>query len=503
MMPFLKRLKLVWLLVACIFYTAEAAAATAPLAFLPLQDLSQGRNGINFSLTRYLTERIEKNGTEVYNPDTVISFLANNRIRTTGQLESYYINLAREELGVSYILLGTVIQNSETPTLSLGVTLNLIRTYDARTVWSYVGAFSEGDFRHLLEIGEPKSIEALQVLLGNDIMKQWPGNKLIQEEQSTASIESMTLRPKSVIPGGEMYCSVHLRNLWAPGRAPSVFFKADDQIHSATAVSREANTYEATWVAGEKDGRYPVNLILEWPRYNRIETFQLGTYLVDGVKPLIELKLRGASLQEGELPVFSGNVTVVPRRLIRKPIDHWRISFRNSADLEVAARKSDGELPEVLTWNGRNFIGGQEIEGEYQVVFEVWDKTGNTASATSRFELNHKLPSLIMTAEKEGQAVTVNLKSGGKVPLAFWRLEMWSKEGKLLKTAEGRDLPPQIEVELPTAAEDQEIEGTLVLEDVLGNKVRKNFDNLLHPPEPEKNEIIEVKPTTKAWVDEF
>ena len=112
---------------------------------------------------------------------------------------------------------------------------------------------------------------------------------------------------------------------------------------------------------------------------------------------------------------------------------------------------------------------------------------------------------MAVAAAKEGREVMVDLKHDSKVPLAFWRLEMWSKEGKLLKTAEGKDLPAQIGIELPTAKEDQDIEGTLEVQDVLGNKALRKLDNLLRPPEPEKSkkEIIEEKTATKPWVEEF
>ena len=109
-----------------------STAAAAPIAFFPLQDLSQGLNGINIPFTRYLAKRIDESGTGVFNFETIIAFMANNRIRSSGQLETYYINLVRQELGAAYVLLGTVTQNKEQPNLSLGVTLNLVRTSDAR-----------------------------------------------------------------------------------------------------------------------------------------------------------------------------------------------------------------------------------------------------------------------------------------------------------------------------------------------------------------------------------
>jgi len=496
------------LVILCVqFQAAEAAGANssvAPVAVFPMQDMSQGRNGLNFPFTKYLAKRLEESGSEICRFETVISFMSNNRIRIAGQLETYHITRLREELGASYVLLGTVLQNKDAPVPSLGVTLNLVRTNDARTIWSYAGAVSGAEHPKLLGIGEAKYAEELMPLLADDIMNLWPGDILNQEQQGSVSIDSVALQPKQVVPGAEVHCTVRLRNIWLENRAPRVFLKADDQIYAAS-LSPASNTYEASWIAGKEDGRFPVTLILEWPLYGRTETVQLGYYLVDGVAPLISLNLRG-EVMEGDPPVFRDKVIVVPLKLIRKPIVRWYINFRNKEDVVVAAQKGKGELPEVLIWRGQNLIMERaEKEGLYQVNLEVWDQAGNKASASSRFLLNRLRPQVELAAEKTGQDVTVDLKHRSKVPLAFWRLEMWSKEGKLLKTAEGKDLPVQIGIELPSAEENQDIEGTLVVQDVLGNKASRKFDNLLRPPEPEKPKegIIEEKTATKAWVEEF
>jgi TolB-like protein len=500
-----KKLQQLTLLALCLLFPAAAFGTTdgAPLAVFPLQDMSHGRNGLDIPFTRYLAKRLAEGGTEISNLETVIAFMSNNRIRIAGQLETYHLTRIREELGVAFVLLGTVIQKKDIPTPSLGVTLNLIRTSDAHTIWSYVGAVSGAEHRKLLGIGEARSTKELEPLVVDDIMNLWPGDKLIPGQQQSVSIDSFVLYPKQVQPGAEVYCSVHIRNLWLENRAPRIFLKADEQIYAATSPPG-SNTYEATWVAGDVDGRFPVTMVLEWPHYGRTETAQLGYYLVDGVPPLIAVDLKG-EVMEGDPPIFRDEVLVMPRKLIRKPITRWYICFRDKDDLIVADHKGTGELPEALIWRGHNvFLERRETAGLYTVHLEVWDEAGNTASADNRFELNRKRPVVEVAAEKMGQQVTVELTQGSKVPLAFWRLEMWSTEGKLLKTAEGEDLPVQLGVELETVKNDQDLEGTLLVQDILGNKTLKKFDNLLHPPEPEKAmEIIEEKTATKAWVEEF
>lgn len=511
MIFFSKRVRRLILVTLCILFPATPAVAASlgsQVAVFPLQDLSQGHNGLDLPFTRYLMKRLRKSGTKTSRLETVIAYMSNNRLRTPGRLETYYITRLGEELGVGFVLLGTVIQRKEFPVPSLGVTLNLVRTSDARTIWSYAGGLSAADDRKLLGIGGAKSADALEPALVDRILSSWPGDTLKRQRQMPTSIDSVVLQPRQVKPGGEVHCYVRLRNLWLQSRAPRVFLKADDQIYAAK-VSGDGTTYEASWIAGKEDGSFPVMLVLQWPHYGRTETERLGSYLVDGVTPLIDLSLKGA-IRETDPPLFRDEVVIVPHQVIRKPIARWRITFRNKEDVLVAVQTEEGDLPQALVWQGENGFGKLERKGVYQAKLEVWDEAGNEASATSHpFALDRIPPFLEVSVVKEGQKVKLGLKDlkehHNKVPLAFWRLEMWSKEGKLLNTAEGEDLPAkEIGMELPADAADKDIEAVLDVQDILGNTSRRKIHDIFKVSKPKKVKKKEEKKTaTKAWVNEF
>jgi TolB-like protein len=490
------------LAVCCALLPAIAPAAGVPVAVFPLQELGEGRNEVNLPFTRVLAERLAESGNEITSLQTVIAFMANNRIRTVGRLETFHISRVREDLGAAFVLLGTVSQAKERPEPSMGLTLNLVRTYDARTVWSYVGSFSAGDERRVLGIGEPHSVAALQPLLLDEIVESWPW-EIINEIQmgGSISVDSIVLQPTQVRPGEEVQARVLLRNVWPAGRAPRVFFKADDQLYAAT-VSDDGRTYEATWVAGEKNGRSPVTLVLEWPLYNRSETALLGAYVVDGTPPLFEIDLRGTRLHEGR-QVFRGELVIIPRLLVRKPLDHWRLAFFSEAGNMEGALDGKGNLPERFIWQGRGTHGPVD-DGKYQVVLEAWDKAGNSAKATGEVVLDRSSPDVDLALTQSEEGVVVDLEHKGKVPLAHWRMEMWTKEGKLLTKAEGSELPVKIEVDLPAGDQNQDIRGVILVEDVMGTRVRRKVEDLLPKVKP-KAEVKEEKPTgiSESWVDEF
>lgn len=484
------------------------AETSAPVAVFPLQDMSHGRNGINIPFTKYLAERLAASGTKICRQEAVIAFMSNNRIRVAGQLETYHINRLREELGAAFVLLGTVIQKEDKPAPALGLILNLVQTSTGRTIWSYVGAVSAADHPKLLGLGEAKTARQLEPILGDDIMRSWPGESLKQQQKKSTSVDSIVLTPREVVPGAVLHCRVRLRNRWLENRAPRVFLQADDQIYAA-AWNQASNTYEASWIAGQTDGRFPVTLIVEWPLYGRTETVSLGYYLVDDVQPLIALDLKDEGM-EGDLPIFRDKVVIVPRQIIRKPIARWQISFSTDDDVVIAEQKEKGDLPAMIIWRGQTGMGSMLTEGDFTVRLEVWDEAGNNASDSKKFELKKTPPVVMVAAAKEGQQVKLDMKMQGygkhadkKIPIAFWRLEMWSNKGKLLENTEGKDLPAQVDMLLPSAEDGQDIQGTLVVRDVLGNTAYKKLGNLLQSDAEKKKKASEEKSTTKAWVEEF
>jgi TolB-like protein len=486
-----------------------AGAATKPtIAVFPVQDLSRGGNDVNLPFTRYLSQRLAESGNEVTGTQAVISFMAANRIRSAGSLETFHVSRVREDLGVSFVLLGTVTQAKERPNPSLGVALTLVRTHDARAVWSYVGHVSAADDRKLLGLGEPASVAELEPLIGNELVAQWPWELISQAQQGgSLSIDSVALQPTRVRPGGEVHARVRLRNKLIGSRAPRAFFQADDQLHAAV-VSPEGDAYEATWVAGERDGRYPVTLVLEWPLYARSESVLLGGYLVDGAQPVLALDVKGARL-EGDTAVFGREVVVMPRLLIPKPLAKWNLRILDETGFATVFMEERGNLPQGFLWSGKGSSGEGQQDGVYQVVLEVWDHAGNTARAARLVSLNRAPPALALKPGVEGAERVVDLEHDGKVPLAAWRLELWSEEGRLLSTAEGQELPARLGLDAPErdgAAGEGKVRGIVVVRDVLGNRTRREVEDLFGavkaPPKPDPKGKERAKASQK-WVDEF
>jgi hypothetical protein len=440
-------------------------------------------------------------GNEVVGLESVIAFMANNRIRALGYLDRLNIARVRQELGAAFVLLGAVNQRQERPEPRLGLTLNLVRTSDARSVWSYAGGMSAGEERRILGLGEPESTEDLQQLLLDELVAQWPW-RIINDEQlaGAVNIDSALLSPKNVRPGEEIFCRVRLQNSWAAGVAPRVFFKANDQFYPA-AVDEDGVTYEGRWVAGDESGRFPVNLVLEWPLYDRRETTLLGNYLVDGTLPLFELDMLGAKILDGR-PVFDRQVTIVPRMIVRKQLERWRLSFYFDEEVDkLGDMKGAGNLPKSFLWKGMKGTGDRG-DGVYRVMIEVWDKAGNYAEVTEEVELVRSLPEVELAVARAGSDLVVDLGYEGKVPLSYWRLELWTQEGEILTQSEGQELPVKIDMGLPETAKNQDLEGFLFSRDIFGKEIRRKVIHKLPKPVTEAKKKTE-EGVSKSWVDEF
>lgn len=488
-------------MVACCGIFGASSADAASVAIFPLQELGEGRNDANLPLSRLLTEQLVDSGNQVVSQRTVMAFMANNRIRTLGHLDAYTISRVRTDLGVSFILLGTVSQQRERPEPSLGLTLNLVRTSDARTVWTYVDSLSVSEERRILGVGEPGSVADLQSILLSAMMEQWPWHIINDPQQAGAvHIDFVRLEPRHLRPGDTINAQVRLRDVWPAGRAPRVFFRADDQLYPAT-LAADGRTYEGSWVAGGTDGNYPVTLLLEWPHYERRETALLGSYLVDSIPPVLELELRGGQLLEGR-PVYNRQVEILARQLVRKPLSRWKLSFYSEGGTLIGEMESKGALPNGFVWQGRASYGTVE-DGIFQVALEAWDLAGNSGRADHWLEINRSIPRVAMSVDSGDEGVHVDLAHEGKVPLEFWRMEMWTSEGRILAREEGQELPVKIGLNMADAKLDKDIQGFVFFQDVLGNQVRKSLQELL--PNLGKEEAQEEAPggISEAWVEEF
>ena len=117
-------------------------------------------------------------------------------------LEAFNVLQVLEELRAGFVLTGTVHQRKERPDPTLALTLSLIRTSDARTVWSYAGSVTTAEQRKALGIGEPISTDELQYLLLDEMFASWPWQRINEvQEVGAVNLDTVHLQPRYARPG--------------------------------------------------------------------------------------------------------------------------------------------------------------------------------------------------------------------------------------------------------------------------------------------------------------
>lgn len=433
-------------LLALFLSLGVSPARALTVAVFPIEDLSQGQNGVNYELTDYLAWDMNRRGFDVIGNDTVVSFMARNRVRWLGFLDSRHIIMAKEEMGADLVLFGTMSLRGEELSPSFGITLYLVRTSDTRTLWTASGGLAQQDIVNLLGIGEPKLGEGLLPKLAQSVMAKWPEElEYTSKAQHALEIEDIDLSPAHVRRGEKVTCNVRLRTTWPEEDAPRIFFKAGGRVYMA---KKEApgDHYTSDWEVAESDGRYPVTMVINWPSGHKKVSF-LGTYSVDSTPPKLVLDLKGVQL-EGTV-AFRDQIIIVPRMLRREPVARWKLTVEDESGVEQLSYTGYGELPNRFVWNGKGKDGWPAAEGIYNVNLQVWDRADNMSVATQPVAVARTPPAMILEAKNLGRDMIIDLSNDGRVPIAYWRVEMRSSDGEMIKVAEGSQLPARMDVNIP------------------------------------------------------
>jgi hypothetical protein len=454
------------------------------IAILPVEDLSKGFNSPNFEVTSYLAEELSARGMQTVDERDVISFMAAERVRWLGYLETDQILKARHLLGADLVLLGTITQQRDTNSPTFGLSLQLVRTKDAKTIWSISGGLSLAQIQKLLGLNEPASLSELWPILVNNVLSEWPSDldkrfsqELVFDLESgelppTLQIKGIRLSPRYVRPGEQVKCVVQLDTGDSVIESPQVFIKTGNRVHLAQ-QSTEGLFYEAAWTGSEiekgifrevghealklaatelspqlfegvwpsldVDESYPVTVILNWPTGDR-QIAYVGNYNVDSTPPETDLIISGTVLDD--LVTFSDKIDIVPKMVVKEPTSHWEIHVEDYKGHRVLGDSGDGFLPKSFFWRGTSFSGYPVEDGIYRMVLKIWDRAGNEFQTAQDVRYKSDPPDLVVAVEKKDEYLHFSVDRKDKeVPLAFWYVEVWDRNGDLLKISDGKELP--------------------------------------------------------------
>lgn len=461
------------LLLFVLLFVVEQAFAVQ-VAVMPVEDLSQGDNGLNPSITSRLREVLIRKGHAVVEEKRIIDFMAKNRIRRVGSLDSNNIFRLRQELGIEYLLLGSVNQLRDKEPAALGISLQIIRANDAKMIWAGSVQLCRADVRKLLGLAEPRNLPEIEDIVVARAMEIMPHDLPASPEASRGNFtEEIHLSHEVVKPGETLRCRIRFGESNVTPAEAAVSVVVGGKVIEAVYLPQE-KYFEAVWQATGKDGRYPVSVSINRGQQSRKNVFA-GSFMIDGRPPEISLALRGQEL-DGEV-VLRRQLTISAVLKEPEPLASWTIAILDDSEQVVKTESGRGNLPGRFSWWGQRQDGMLAEDGLYSVRVEVADRAGNNGVASEKFRVVRKRPELTIVTEKKEGEIQVDLGYDAKVPLAFWRVELRSGSGAILLEKNGEKLPVRFSV--PFSNESEKISCRIYGQDVLGNKIRQIIENII------------------------
>jgi hypothetical protein len=428
----------------------------------------------------------------------VLSFMAGNRLRGAGYVDSFTVKQMGRDLHCSLVLLGTITE-LEGADPALGLTLMAFDAESGRLVWAKTSATSLGEQVTVLGVGQPEQVDELKAGLFDDLLgslrkkvstRIMPLNRLYQ-------LAGVQISPAYAKGGSEVEGVVRIRFLDAHPARISI-----ETEHGPVNLYRDTagDSYRGRWRAPLQEGNYSVSLGLEWGRNRSVERVEnVASYMVINESPQLSLEIK-KGIQTGEVIAFRDHLLILPRLARSKPMTRWLLEIKNE-DGEILVREEhEGNLPERMVWEGRDGSRRKMANGTYEIVLHAWDLAGNhTVDARMVALQSSALPVTVATFNENGKTfLKIETSDAKGFPLSSWSLDATSLQGEALVKIEGTDLPAMIELP-PLEGEDSilyNFEGA----DFLGNRLRMN-----------KKQVdlfcAEAKPaegaSAKSWVTDF
>ncbi len=478
--------------------TVVCAQPIKKLAILPVQDLSKGFNGVDLRCTGLLQQDLKDVGIKVIPTNKVIAFLVRHRIRWIGFLTRFEIMSIRKELGADYLLIPTICEDNNKTVPRVGMSMILIDTENAYDVWAWVGALSKKDFIHPLGLFEPQGtkelMERLVVEAANAIPKDINSPDVTGQEYS---IKSIVLRPKCVKPGQAITCSLRFCALRS---FPNMHIKLLLGAHKTFDLIQGANNvYRVVFVSPNKPGTYPVHLLITGvPSGSR--RFFLGILRVDNSPPRLKLVL-SSRVHVWNAVAVMGRITIVPRLISPEPISRWHICVATLDGDELISQDGPGPLPAHFFWRGQNASGANVATGVYKVVLTVWDRAGNSATATAKVAVIRTPPKIILKSKVSNGILHITLKNSTDIPLAFWRLEVLTKSGGLVRSILGDTLPATLKIDIKSL-KGSPVDCFIRARDIFGNMAKEEFLNLAVSTNKKRSKKVKAKKKS-SWTSQF
>ncbi len=467
------------------------------VALFPLLDLTRDANGINFMLTENIRQKAIEEGLEVIPENDVMDFMVRNRIRTLGTLSSYELIQLRKEVGAEFALLGTVCQLEELPTAKISISLQLIRTSDEEIVWSRISDLHKDDLISLLGLTDPESLSDMYLEFFNTLFE---AISLSSEEDDTVTpfvnLVFVDMRPLYVKPGEKIELTARFYSTVSMDNLPSFYLEIDGKKYDVE-VDEDAHFIKTSFLAQEMSGSYMVVLVADFPTGER-QVLNLSEYTVDATTPELLVNLIGTEV-DGNV-YFSRELTIMSKLPIPERLSMWEVVVYDESGEALVSQSGQGQNPDKIIWNGRDDKQEFVPDGQYKIVYTIWDRAKNTTHAEAYAYHRRIRPEINFYVSRDEDTVTVELENEVEYPLSYWFAKVYKGNGTLVTSEVGEELPPSFEVKIPGMSETENLELIFASRDIYGNTRYNSIPDFLNLGT--KEILLDVVPESQ-WLENF
>lgn len=469
------------------------------IAVLPFDDLSVGGNALNLPFTEEVRDVLREQGFQVVPAVEVEGFLARNRLRATGYLDSLHAVKLYQQTGCGLILVGSVTEKEGLKEGAVGFTYTLLDGVTGEPFFGGSGAMSLDGCVGILGLREPQGIEEIRATLLRENLALKKILTAVSSAKPTglARIQEVTLSAEVVQAGQPVECRIFVDFLGEP--ATRIFVRAADEVIPFVAEG-DTGFYRAVWSAPPEEGGYDLSFEMVWEETGEeLCLDRLARFEVINTPPPLKIDLKNVRTFN-QISAVKDQVLIVPSLEDSRLLSHWSMAILNAEGEEVARTGKDGNLPARLVWKGKNKSNHSISDGVYRITFDAWDQAGNRSRVQRTILRQSQGLSVNLTAVMDDNRPYLHLVPAPAqvVPVESWSIRAMTAEGDTLLNQKGDSLPARLP--LPDTGRLSHVLCDVEVVDILGNQMTLHGQRvtLEKPKEP-------VKPdkgfSSWAWIE--
>jgi len=433
-----------------IFRSGEIRAQT--IALLPIAETTADYNGVDLASTDILSQFLVEAGLTLVDDESVRQFIAVNRLRHSGYIDSFTAQKVGRDLNADLVLSVTLCEDGSPGKERFGLVLTALETVNGEVVWSVQNSSSLLQETTLLGVGAPRDGEELKFMILMQVAQraalELPEIIPLQlSREFRFKLVDLQINPKFVRGESQVECQVKLEML-AEMPARIIFTSGTEQVKLSP--GRGIGEYQGYWLAPAADGVYTVSLEI----YSDVDSVPVrmqdyASYTVINQAPQLSIELKQGFNLNG-VTVFREQVLISTTLHPNRAVSRWQVKITRQDGTVVVNDQMDGELPRDLFWRGWNNKRQHLPDGEYTITVIIWDAAGNRAEASRKASLQSECQPVEAKAVHKGKQNFVRLSTqGDSIGLLSlqWKLLVLLPDGELLMEHSGSSLP--VEFVLP------------------------------------------------------